>query len=459
MKKLVIVLCSLILALEGIQAKDVVGKVSCEGKALGGVIVTDGVNFTRTGRDGKFCLEVGDNARFVHIVTPSGYSADFSDGAPRFFIPADSESFNFELKKIAKGKDFTLLSISDPQMRDDEMFSQFCKEPLEDLLKVSEEASESGAPAAAIVLGDISWDNMSMFKMYKDVIAKAKIPFYTVIGNHDFNRNLKGDSARNDFCSAFGPLDFAFFLGEDLVIGLNNIIYDTDKKYDEGYSEEELTFVKNLLELVPQKQHIFIAQHSPLRIWYQDRDVIGADKMLEILEGRKVDFLSGHTHIIENLTYSKDISEHNANSICGSWWSTLWTPDGAPRGYEIFSSKKGRLSWKFHPVDYPESFHINLYRKEEKVIANIWDWDSSWTVTYEEDGTFKGEMTQTQDCDPEYVNAITKAMNGKKIPGYKLPHYSDHYFMCEPSANAKVISVTATDPFGIVYKEEIKLND
>ena len=64
------------------QARKVRGSVSAEGKPMAGVTVSDGYRFTSTGADGSFSLNTHKDARFVFVITPSGFVADFSSGAP-----------------------------------------------------------------------------------------------------------------------------------------------------------------------------------------------------------------------------------------------------------------------------------------------------------------------------------------------------------------------------------------
>ena len=64
-------------------ARTIKGKVTCGREKISRVIVTDGKNFTQTGRTGKFRMEISDSCKFVYIVTPSGYAGDWSDGARR----------------------------------------------------------------------------------------------------------------------------------------------------------------------------------------------------------------------------------------------------------------------------------------------------------------------------------------------------------------------------------------
>lgn len=49
------------------------GKVTCNGKGVPGVIVTDGIDCVTTGKDGAYTLERNRGARFIYLSTPAGY--------------------------------------------------------------------------------------------------------------------------------------------------------------------------------------------------------------------------------------------------------------------------------------------------------------------------------------------------------------------------------------------------
>ena len=45
-------------------------------------------------------------------------------------------------------------------------------------------------PVTGISLGDIVWDHFEHFPVYKKEMARLKIPFYPVIGNHDHDKEI-----------------------------------------------------------------------------------------------------------------------------------------------------------------------------------------------------------------------------------------------------------------------------
>ncbi len=471
MKKLFILLLTASLCLVA-EARRVSGKVVCGKEALSGVIVTDGASFTTTGRNGKFKLDVADDARFVYIVSPSGYQPDFSTGAPQFYQAlTEAKRYSFQLNRTRDGKDFTILAVSDPQMKHERHLKKFCKAPLQDLTAQAQ-AHDSLRNTVVVALGDAAWNELNMFEPYKKAIAKTGVPFYNVIGNHDFIQNIGGRAAQKTYEDFFGPTDWAFWLGGDLVIGLNNIRFrgEVDDpvlsgKYNEGYPDWTMDFMRGLLKYIPKGTHIFIAQHSPTYRWFKNEWIVNGREMLSLLDGYKVDFISGHTHISNNHIYTPEIREHNPAAICGAWWETTWCNDGTPRGYKVFDSVDGKLSWYWHNVDYPDDFQVEFIEKGQSrynpayCIADVWDYDENWTVCWSQDGVDMGKAEMVKDVAPIYIEQIETKFGDKPIPKYKRPRKNIHYFAAKPSEGASIVTMTVTAPDGRSWTHEFKLKD
>ena len=274
------------------SARKVRGTVEGDGVRLQNVIVTDGYRFTETDKQGRFRLNTHPDARYIAVVTPGGYVADYSSGVPRFFQALEGRKrFDFSLRRTSGATDYTLFSVSDPQMQNQKHVNRFLDAPLKDL---REQAAKYSAerPTVGIALGDVAWNKLGVFDQYKEAIATTGIPFYAVIGNHDFIQNKDGIAAGAAYEAAFGPYNYAFFLGDDLVIGLNNIIFkgngtdDPEKSsnnYGEGYGKETLDFVEGLLAHVDKGTHLFIAQHSPVKYANEKGPILGGDQLLSIL--------------------------------------------------------------------------------------------------------------------------------------------------------------------------------
>ena len=223
MKKFIAVLLSFISICTLAEARKVSGKVISGKENLEGVIVTDGEHFTQTRHNGKFVLEIDEDAEFVYIVTPAGYAADWSSGVPAFYQRAEEKDyFVFDLLKTDNSGDYSIIAVSDPQTKTKKHFSQFSALPMDEL---TETAGKLEGAVVGVILGDICWDSLELLEDYKNEIVRAGIPFYPVVGNHDHELAAKGDiETTAAYRKAMGPENYAFFLGKDAVICLDNII-------------------------------------------------------------------------------------------------------------------------------------------------------------------------------------------------------------------------------------------
>ena len=211
----------LILVSFSLPAKKITGNVHCGDQMIPGVIVTDGFRFTTTDKQGFFKLKIKGESRYVQIVTPSGYTADYTTGSPLFYEKISKKTFYpFAVYKTNKqGSDYSLLAVSDPQMSHVKHLAKFKAEPLKDLITVSaSRAAERNT--VGVALGDIAWNRLEIQPLYKEEIRRTGIPFYSVIGNHDFIQNISGVEACKTYEENFGPVNWAAWIGKDLLIGV-----------------------------------------------------------------------------------------------------------------------------------------------------------------------------------------------------------------------------------------------
>lgn len=468
MKHLFLSIICLSIVCNAANARKATGEVTCQGKGLCKVIVTDGKSFTKTAADGTFSFDIDDNAEFVYIVTPSGYVADWSNGSPEFYRKAKgNDSFNFELTRTGDGKkEYNILAVGDPQPRKDKHFNEFIGRPLEDIRSTA--ASLKGQ-SVGIVLGDICFDVFPLMKRWKEDIVRAGIPFYPVVGNHDHDRAFNDDKlAIRVYQEYFGPENYAFFLGTDLVIVLDNIIYHSRSGYEEGYTDEIIEWVDDLMDFIPKKANIYLAQHASQNgRYYSGKMAVNHEKMLEVLKGHNVNILSGHNHMNRNSQYTPEVMEHNVAAICGTWWDTYHCNDGTPRGYKVFNKKNGKITWYYKSIDKNPDFQYEIFMPgeapmhAEHLVINVWDCDPKWKVEWFEDGKRKGPMQQVSELSPIHIAELKAKYEptGKKPKDYRLTKKAIHYYAAKPSDGAKEITVVIKNRFGKIWKETIQLNN
>lgn len=481
MKRFVLLLFAIGAISLSAEARKVSGSVISGDEKLSGVIVTDGQNFTQTKENGKFKFEIEDDAEFVYIVTPSGYAADWSSGVPAFYQRAEGKNkFVFDLKKIQTSENYSIIAVGDPQSKTEAHFEKFTGKPLEALCKTAESL---GGAAVGITLGDICWDKPEFIEGWKREIVKTGIPFYTVAGNHDHGKDVMGDiEGTAEYRSLMGPENYAFCLGDDVVIMLDNIIYEGKRKYKEGYADHVLAWVEGLVKYIPSDSEIYIAQHSPIigrsttgRLkspendgrWKEGDRIVNHSKLFDILDGYEVTFLSGHNHTSGYYEYTENIKEHNIASICGSWWDIDHCNDGTPRGFKVFTKENGNLSWYYQPVDSDKDHQFDVFmpgqtiRHPNSIVVNIWDWDPQWKVEWYEDGEYKGAMEQVTDYSTTHVKEMMDLYipQNKRPSNYRFTEVTDHHFAATPSQYAKKVTISIKNRFGKEWIQNVDMSD
>ena len=88
----------------------------------------------------------------------------------------------------------------------------------------------------------------------------------------------------------------------------------------------------------------------------------------------------------------------------------------------------------------------------DQFVANVWDWDPAWRVTWLEDGVRRGEMTARVGRDPLSV----RLHQGPLLPPRRTwvdPFPTGHLFHA-PAGGGDLV-VEATDRFGRVLSAAV----
>lgn len=467
MKRFFIITLSLLAVLSS-NAREIKGVVKCGLKPLKNVVVTDGENFTKTSFTGRYTLDVSRDAEFVYIVTPSGYVSKYKDGTPQFYqeIDQEKEKYNFKLKKCGSKENYVLIATADPQMKSKKHIDRYIEETIPDLQESADRYEGTDAQIVGIALGDIAWDDLDYLPKYKKATKALDFPFYPVIGNHDHDTGENDDDeSADDYRDEFGPNYYAFNLGNDYVIVLDNIIYKGKNRYNEEITDEQIYWVRDYLKrYVPKGSHIIFAMHAPYYRWYaKNRKMKSGEKLMKICEDYEVTILSGHLHHNSVFTVEENAIEHNISAAGGSWWACDHAKDGTPNGYKVFESFDGNFSWYYKSTAYPVEHQITIFEpgrgilNSEYLLAKVWDWDQEWIVEWYQDGEYMGKMDQCEDYSPDYKEDIEEFYDGKKVADFRKPHKAHFFFRAKPSDGAKHIKVVAKDRFGREYSSEINL--
>ena len=191
---------------------------------LAGVSVSNGRDVVATDADGKYSLPVDDDT-IVFVTKPTGYRTVVDDlnlsrfyyihkpnGSPPLDFPGVEptgplpERIDFPLTPAEEPTAFEVLFFGDPQPRDQKEIDYVAHDVVEDLV---------GFDAAfGVTLGDILFDDLSLFDSYNRTLGKIGIPWYNVIGNHDINFAAEQDELSDEtYERVYGPAYYSFNYG------------------------------------------------------------------------------------------------------------------------------------------------------------------------------------------------------------------------------------------------------
>lgn len=449
------------------------GKVTDEtGRGISGVVVNDGINFTRTDSKGAWFLQTDTTeSKFVSISTPAAYVLPQEEGlADGFYvsvrnIAAANGRHDFVIKKRDKATDrFHYIAVSDPQVRNDKELKRWRQETVEDLTTLIDSLKQSGE-VVGMTLGDLVFDKMELFDEYKTSLKNTGATFFQCIGNHDMDlryqdlHNMeKGTPVYGEmvYNRHFGPTDYSFNIGKAHVITMKNMNYVGKKIYTESLTGDQLAWLKKDLSYVPKGSLVILNMHAAG--WNKVENggnVRNANQMQEILKDYDVHVFCGHTHYCQNNEVTPTLYEHNIGAACGAWWAGWVNQCGAPNGYMVVDVNDTDLTWHYKGTRRDFSYQFRLYNKGEFstqsrfVVANIWDWDNACKAVWYQDGKFMGDLEQFTDSDEERAS-----QSGNRKKAIK----TGHLFRAMPADGTKEIKVVFTNRFGENYTQTITLS-
>ncbi|MBW3622054.1 MAG: calcineurin-like phosphoesterase family protein [Armatimonadetes bacterium] len=460
-------------------------------RGLSGVRVSNGREVVKTDRRGVWRLPHDDDTIFF-VIKPRGWMTPVNEHRlPRFYYihkPAGSPkqkypgveptgplpaSIDFPLHRQKEPDRFRAVFFADPQPRNQQEIDYIAHDVVEELVGVD--------ASFGVTLGDIMFDNLSLFGSLNSTVALIGIPWYNVIGNHDINYDSPDDKHSDEtFERHYGPSYYSFDHGPVHFIVLDDIEWTgrTAAKpgaYAAGLGAEQVEFVKNDLAHVPKNQLIVLMMHIPLN---QIRDRHG---LYRLIENRPFTMsISGHTHYQEHRFITREGGwqgpephHHVVNvTVSGSWWQGApdergiphaLMSDGAPNGYSILTFDGTRYSIEFKAAARPAEYQMNLYAPDfvsieetgkTEVVANVFAGsDRSRVEMRVGDGNWT-PMERVRRVDPQYQRLKELEAGPNPPPGRRLPaaRATPHIWRAMLPNNLKpgtyAIEVRETDMFG-----------
>lgn len=508
----------------------VYGIVSSAGVGVENVVVSDGAEVTVTNEKGIYQLKSAKKWGYVFISVPSGYEVPSVGVLPQFHRALKNsadvvERADFKLEKVDGQDSYKIFMLGDMHLAnrtgDLGQFAQFTSDLTDYMTR------HKGEKMYALTLGDMTWDlywysNSYALPEYLNTInnqVKGLQIFHT-IGNHDYDYKATSDEeAGSRFMDYIAPTYYSFNIGKVHYVVLDDIDcsnYDgtTSRDYEKRVSAEQLSWLSKDLAYVDKSTPLVVVMHAQLFYPSQtegfkiDHDVLNTTQLLDVLDGYKVHFVTGHTHLSFNVTPEDDVTggrevyEHNAGAVCASWWWSGYltpgvhiSPDGTPGGYSVWDVNGTDIEWIYKATGWTEDYQFRSYdlnnvhfsmadvpqmpasvpasvkakfqryvdaypvNKDNEVLINIWNWNPRWTLTVTDEKGNKLTPEEVWAYDPLHVAALSvKRFNSSTLsstPSFITENFT-HFFKVK-AADADVdLTITVRDEFGHEWTEQMQ---
>ena len=436
------------------------------GKGIAGVVVNNGREFCRTDKHGAWQLATDTTvSKFVAISTPREYELPQTDGiANGFYVPVgkaveNRSRVNFVLhRRDSISNRFHFIAISDPQIRNAHDMKRWRTETVPSIMRTASTLRKTGQ-VIGMTLGDVVFDNMAIYRQYRQTLRNHRMTFFQCIGNHDFQKayaDLHNSEpgtpvyAEQMFGQYFGPVNYSFNIGKCHVITLKSINYRGNCKYEEEITDEDMRWLERDLSYVPKDVMIILNMHAPGWNSMEPVDnLVNANRLAEVLAPWDTHVFAGHTHFFENVEVTPRLYQHNIAAACGAWWTSDINRDGAPNGYMVATVDGTSMTWQYKATNSKQTYQMRVYKpgefrtQKDYVVANVWEWDPHCRVVWYEDGKYKGRMQQFTDNDEAFL--LTKPLKPQLAK-------TRHLFRARPSSKKyRTIKVIFINRFNQTY--------
>jgi hypothetical protein len=385
---------------------------------LPGVRVSDGIAIATTGPDGTWQLPARGDAVYFVIKPRDWRPALAANGTPRFHYahrPEGSpplrypglpptgplpDALDFALTRLAEPDELRLLLFGDTQPRDLREIEWMDRTVVASVIADEAAADPDRRAEFGIVLGDVVFDDLSMFGPLAESLRSTGFPWWMVTGNHDVNYDAAHDDGADEtFIRHFGPVNYSFDWGPAHFLALDDVeVYwrkeDGKRKpeYRARLDEQALAFARADLADVPEDSFVIVLMHIPLP------SVSNRAELLALLSRfPRTLSISGHTHS----TWQEDLDaddgwtraephRHIVNvTACGAWWTGqpdargiphATMTDGAPKGWAALTLRSdGSYVYDFRAAEQPADDQLAI-RAPESVApdefftlhVNVW---------------------------------------------------------------------------------------
>ena len=505
------------------------------------VRVSNGTDVVLTDAEGRYELPV-DNETIIFITKPAGYAVPVNDQMlPQFYYihypDGTPEELGLRYPGIAptgplpESVDFAIQQSEEPSRFKVILFSDTQPQTAEEIDYIRDDvvAELIGTDAAfGITTGDIMFDDLSLLPRYNSVVARIGVPWHNVPGNHELNFLSPDDKySLETFKRTFGPPYYGFEYGDAFFVVLDNVDYlgrDAGRDeptyrgngvYEGRISQEQLQWLANELEHVPEDKLVFVTTHIPLE-WPLDNErasvnTLNRAELFAVLEGRgHLYSVAGHTHTTDHVYFGPDdgfngpepLHHHIMATVSGSWWSGPFDErgipvalqrDGTPNGYHILEVDGNQATMTYKAAGQPADHQMRImfdvsyhgYRAEgmrdfrtgalldgrltvdevpaTDIFVNLFDGGPNSTVEFRIGDRDWMPMENTRTFDPFANELFLRNPDVKKPWVWEdgEPFMSSHIYVADLPADLQpgfyTVTVRATDEFGRTHTDHAVL--
>ncbi len=363
------------------------------------VRVSNGRLITTTGKDGTYQLPIRDGD-IVFVIKPSQWASPVDahnrrlfyyaykpSGSPKLKFAGNKptgplpDSIDFPLTQVSEPSQFDAIILGDTQTRNVKEVGYLSRDVVSELIDTK--------AAFTAILGDIVFDDLSIFDDIIPVMGQIGNPQYYVKGNHDTNYDGYENSKyiNETFERQFGPSYYSYDVGKVHFLVIDNAMFSTVdvRSYTGKISAVQLQFIKNDMALVPRDQLVVLMSHIPIpRMENENRA-----KLYGLLSGHSnLLAMAAHTHTQSIWQVGKgegwDQPQPFYNVVlgtsCGNWWGgeadetgipNAMMADGTPNGYAIVSFDGNRFSIRYKAARRPADYQMQIAAPDVVASAHV----------------------------------------------------------------------------------------
>jgi hypothetical protein len=351
---------------------------------LPNVLISNGKDIVKTDCRGEYNIsKIEGNTVFV--IKPSQYISKLNkQNSVLFYVPfqeiKEIKKYNFALNPNVENENLKVVLLGDIQV-----------DVIDDVHHVGKLVTEElmdNDIDFIVPLGDLSFDNLTIFKPLSETLGLIGAPIFYSIGNHDLNfKESRFQDRDKSFENIFGPSHYAFEYGNELFLVLNNIYPLDERGYVGRLDENQKEFIQQLIvskKIDFNRIHLFM--HIPLEEM-EDKDWV--IQSLEPFENVLIS--AGHTHTQYHKFFPRKsgnpIHELVAGAVCGSWWEGPHDLDQVPFALMYDGTPKGYWTVEINTEKYNYNYKVSGASSNKQMdisVPNINEWDKTLNILNDE---------------------------------------------------------------------------